>query len=174
MRLGNTGLSKRERELERGSLGDSDTDETVQTVAEILEAGANLLPSIFGGGGGCSASDRQMQQQLAQKIDQYLTTSDKRNLVQIAHSSISPTGADMARFEIGGHDCKHKNVHPDDARFRNELKSLLQQRMQAQQGPPSGMTMSVGGIPNAVKYALIGLGIAGAVTAGNYGFQKLK
>lgn len=81
----------------------------------------------------CSGEQKQQKQQIAQAIDQLLTYRERRDLVRGTESDISPTGASMADFFLGGRDCKHKNVSPGDQRFLDNLPRVLEQKAREQQ-----------------------------------------
>src|SRR5699024_9148760 len=66
--------------------------------------------------------------QLSQIIAELLTEQDRFTLVSIANANISPTPEAMADFFMGGHDCKHKNVHPADNLFLKQLPWVIEQR----------------------------------------------
>jgi hypothetical protein len=146
---------------------------TAAITAAVTLASIASKQGWFGGGSKCSESDNQKKQQLAQLIDKLLTSSDKTRLVQMANANIAPTGTAMAEFFVGGHDCLHKNVHPDDERFLSELPIVLKQREQEQQAQkqtnmPANMStseLSFNLNPDE-KYFLIGSGLIGAGTIG--------
>lgn len=100
--------------------------------ATIITGAGSLfkgVKSLFGGSN-CSEAQNQQKQQMAQDIQQYLTSQDMQELVRGTESNIAPNPAEMADFFVGGADCLHKNVTPGDQRFLNELPRRIQQRKQ--------------------------------------------
>lgn len=118
-------------------------------VPGIIAGGAagGVIAKIFGGG---KRSCKGKQGEVKKAINQYLTYSDRRDLVAGTESKVAPTPVDMAWFYVGGKDCKHKNVSPGDQRFLNRLPQLIQQRAteqqqaQQQKNQPAGNSQNTG------------------------------
>lgn len=162
--LGQTGtLEQRSRKFKEHELG-IDPGTIVQ--------GAATLFSAFGGGSDCSDAQKQERQRIEQEIRQYLTREDRIQLVQGMETDIEPTPAAMARFALGGKDCKHKNVTPGDQQFLNNLPRLIRQRKSATL--PATMNFTSAGIPPAAKYSLYAVTAGGFAWLGYQGFKKLK
>ena len=89
----------------------------------------DAVKGIFGGG---TRDCLTQQGEIEDAISQYLMPSDMRELVGLAYNHINPTPVDMAWFYVGGKDCKHKNVHPDDQRFLDALPRRIEQRARQQ------------------------------------------
>lgn len=96
----------------------------------LLSSAVKGVKSFFTGGG-CSGSQNQQKQNLANRIAQLTTASERRDLVGIAKSPIQPTPVAMADFYYGGHDCKHKNVSPGDRNFLDRLPGFLNEKERA-------------------------------------------
>lgn len=143
----------------------------------IITAGGAVL-NLFNGGSSCSDSQKQQRQRIEQDIRQYLTQIDMNELVEGTESNVSPNPVDMAYFALGGKDCLHKNVSPNDQRFLNELPQRISQRKQEAQSNlpqlPGGMSVTTAGISPVLKYPLIIATAGGVVWLGYQGISKLK
>lgn len=113
-----------------------------------------------------------LQQEVEALIRRYLTDADRRELVLDTESNVSPTASEMARFFVGGKDCKHKNVSQNDDRFLNELPKRIALRQQQEQAgiipgseiQPSGQPVTSGfGVMQNLPIIIIGTGATGVV-----------
>lgn len=128
-------LSVRNQKFNDNELG-IDPVSIATTGSAIAKPVKNIVSSIFGGSS-CSGDQKRQREEIRQAISQYLTAAERQELVRGMESDVDPTPESMARFYMGGRDCKHKNVTPGDQRFLDRLPVKIQQKAQQAQSLPT-------------------------------------
>lgn len=99
------------------------------SIANAAKPLKNTLASIFSGNK-CKSDYDDTLRELTNAIN-LIPPAERERLVAMANANILPTGDSMARFYLGGKDCLHKNVHPNDQIFLDELPEAINKAIDA-------------------------------------------
>lgn len=99
------------------------------TIANAAAPLKNTLAGIFSGNR-CKSDYSETLRELTNAIN-LIPPAERQRLVAMANAKILPTGDSMARFYLGGKDCLHKNVHPNDQIFLEALPEAINKAIDA-------------------------------------------